>query len=50
MPTQTDIEDMISSYTTEGEAELMAELLEMEEDEDDNMVTSSTRTTTEPED
>lgn len=34
MPTQTEIDDMVASYTTEGEAELMAELLEMEEDDD----------------
>lgn len=37
MPNQNDIDDMISSYTTEGEAELMAELLEMEEEDDEDV-------------
>jgi hypothetical protein len=34
MPTQDDIEDMIASYTPE-ESELVAELLEMEDDDDE---------------
>jgi hypothetical protein len=34
MPTEKEIEEMIASYTTDGEAELMAELLDMEDEEE----------------
>ena len=33
MPTQDEIDNMVASYTTEGEAELIAELLEMEDED-----------------
>lgn len=37
MPTKEEVDDMLHSYMSTAERELMAELLEMEDHEDDGM-------------